>query len=68
MYAFERSSYARERAAEVSRERTRDAEAVLRDARALKSQLVAGVEEEEDDDDDADGAVAASLDARAMRE
>ena len=69
MYAFERSSYARERAAEVARERTRDAEAVLRDARALKSQLVAGVDDD-DDDDDANGAVAASLDlnARAMRE
>jgi len=65
MYAFERSSYARVRAAEVARERTRDVEAVLRDARALKSQLVAGVDEE---DDDADGAVAAALDARAMRE
>lgn len=63
MYAFERSSYARERAAEVARARTRDAEAVLSDARALKSQLVAGV-----DVDDADGAVATSMDARAMRE
>jgi len=54
MYAFERSSYARERKAERARERERDASAALAEARALRSRLtsIARKDDGEDEGDD----------------
>ena len=57
MYAFERSSYARERRAATAAEERRDAERVVRDAAALRRRLEeVGFDDEDDDDDDDDGA------------
>lgn len=62
MYAFERSSYARERRAATAAEERRDAERVVRDAEALRRRV-----EEVGFDDDDDDAYDGGLDAVMMK-
>lgn len=65
MYAFERSSYARERRAATAAEERRDAERVVRDAEALRRRVEEVGFDDDDDDDDDDGLDAVMMKASA---